>query len=311
MRAVRASGGKIEVADVPRPSGEGVRVRVRSAGICGSDLKMLEIGYPIAGTLGHEMAGELDDGTPVAIEPLAPCGRCDPCLSGRYNLCVRGPDMVLGVALDGGMAEQLRVPERALVPLPRAVRVQDACLIEPLAVAVHGLRRIGLEAGARVAVVGGGAIGLCAVAAARASDCPVDLVARHDAQLAAGERLGAGSPAGDYDVVIDCAGTESSARRAAELARPGGTLLLLGSYWEGMMLPADLVPIKELTLVPASMYAKRGGSRDIDVAAALLGARPAIAEALITHRLPLEAAAEAFETAADRRSGAIKVVLEP
>ncbi len=311
MRAVRASGGKIEVADVAAPTGEGVRVRIRSAGICGSDLKLLETGYPLAGTLGHEMAGELDDGTPVAIEPLAPCGRCEHCTTGRYNLCVRGPEMVLGIGQDGGMAEQMLVPERALVPLPRAVRVEDACLIEPLAVAVHGLRRVGLEAGTRVAVVGGGAIGLCAVAAARASACPVDLVARHDAQLAAGERLGAGLAAGDYALVVDCAGTESAALRAAELARPGGTLLLLGSYWEGMTLPGDLIAMKELTLVPSSMYAKSGGSRDIDVAASTLGARPAIAEALVTHRLPLEAAAEAFATAADRKSGAIKVVLEP
>ena len=312
MRAVRSSDGRAQVVDVPEPSGEGVTVKIRSAGICGSDLKMLEIGFPLAHTLGHEMAGELEDGTPVAIEPIAPCGACDGCSRGEYNLCERGPEMVLGVGLDGGMAERVRVPARALVPLATGVPLADACLIEPLAVAVHGLRKAGLPAGSRLAVIGGGAIGLCAVAAAVANGCTVDLFARHDAQSEAGARLGAGdAAASDYPIVLDCAGTESSARQAAELARPGGTLLLLASYWEGMTLPGDLIPMKELTLVPASMYCRSAGARDIDIAASMLTARPSIADALISHRLPLDAAEEAFRIAGDRKAGAIKVVLEP
>ena len=79
MQAVRCREGRVQLVDVPDPRGEGVTVRIRSAGICGSDLKMLEIGFPLACTLGQEMAGELSDGTPVAIEPIAPCGDCDGC----------------------------------------------------------------------------------------------------------------------------------------------------------------------------------------------------------------------------------------
>ncbi len=110
------------------------------------------------------------------------------------------------------------------MPLPAGVALGDACLVEPLAVVLHGLRRAGLRGGERVAVIGGGAIGLCAVAAARAAGAEVALVARHDAQRAAGERLGAGARAsGSYDLVIDAAGTESALAqrgRAVPAGRP-------------------------------------------------------------------------------------------
>jgi len=312
MRAVRAREGAVEVVDVAPPAGDGVRVKIRSAGICGSDLHMLQVGFPLAHTLGHEMAGTTPDGTPVAIEPLLPCGACPRCLDGDYNLCGRGPGIVIGVAHDGGMAEEILVPERCLVPLPGGVRAEDACLVEPLAVCVHGLRRAALRGGERVAVVGGGSIGLCAVAAARAGGARVDLVARHDAQLAAGERLGASAAQDDgYDLVVDAAGTKSALERCAALARPGARLLLVASYWGGLELPGFAVCMKETTVIPASMYSRGGAARDIDVAASTLAGAPELADALITHRYPLEAAPEAFATAANRAAGAIKVVLEP
>ena len=312
MRAVRAHGKSVEVVEVPAPAGDGVRVRVASAGICGSDLHMVAGGFVGARVLGHEVAGVSEDGTPVAIEPLSPCGACAPCVRGDYNLCEHGPRIIHGVGRDGGMAEEMRVPARALVRLPAGVALGDACLVEPLAVALHGLRRAGLRGGERVAVVGGGAIGLCAVAAARAAGAEVALEARHDAQRAAGERLGASArPAGAYDLVVDAAGTESSLAKAAELARPGGRAALLGSYWTPVAFPGFALCMKEVGVIPASMYGRAGAVRDIDAAAALLAATPELPRAIITHRFPLAAAAEAFAAAADRKTGAIKVVLEP
>jgi threonine dehydrogenase-like Zn-dependent dehydrogenase len=312
MRAVRCQGGSVAVADVPSPGGDGVRVRIRSAGICGSDLHLVGGGFPLAHTLGHEMAGLTPDDTPVAIEPLLPCQSCEHCRVGAYNLCVRGPSIVIGTGHDGGMAEEIRVPEHCLVRLPAGARPEDACLVEPLAVAVHGLRRARLRGGQRVAVVGGGSIGLCALAAATSAGAAVGLVARHEAQREAGRRLGASaSPEGEHDLVIDAAGTESALEQAVGLCRPGGTLLLLATYWSGLSLPGFALCMKEVSVVPASMYGREGAARDVDVAAGLLAARPEIARTLITHRFPLEAAPEAFRAAADRSAGAIKVVLEP
>jgi len=311
MRAVRAHDRVVELVDVPRPSGDGVRVRIRAAGICGSDLHLVDTGFPLSHTLGHELAGVTPDGTAVAIEPILPCGECANCTRGAYNLCRLGPGMLLGIQHDGGMAEEVVVPERCLVPLHPAVPVANACLVEPLAVVVHGLRRAGLRGGERVAVIGGGSIGLCSVVAARAAGARVDLVARHDAQRAAGARLGAGEPSGTYDLVIDAAGTKSALEAALPLCRPGARLLLVATYWGGLELPGFPLCLKEVDVIPASLYSREGASRDIDVAAAILARTPDVADAMITHRFPLDAAPEAFTTAADRKSGAIKVVLEP
>jgi len=311
MRAVRFAEGKVVVRDTPSPSGDGVRVRVRSIGICGSEVHMLEKGFPVSGVPGHEFAGELEDGTPVGVEPLAPCGGCDQCATGNYNMCRIGPRMVLGVGRDGGMAEEAIVPERSLVYLPANVDVMDACLIEPLAVALHGLRKAGLDGSMRVAVVGGGAVGLCAVATAAHAWAEVGLVARYPHQVEAGARRGAKDVDGTYDLVVECAGTDSAVSEAVRLCRPNGRLLLLGTFWEGLNLPHYAVAQKDLTIFVALMYAMSGVGRDCDLAAALLAGNPEIARCLITHRLPLEEAPKAFEIASDREAGAIKVVLEP
>jgi threonine dehydrogenase-like Zn-dependent dehydrogenase len=140
----------------------------------------------------------------------------------------------------------------------------------------------------------------------------VDLEARHDSQREAADRLGAGTVTGAYDVVIEAGGTASALARAVELCRPGGRVVLLGTYWDGgVVMPGMEICMKEIELVPACMYSRSGPSRDFDVAVAMLAGRPAIAATLITHRFPLDAAAEAFAVARDRAAGAIKVVLEP
>jgi len=297
------------MVEVPAPDGEGVRVRVASAGICGSDLHLEEWNLPV--TVGHEFAGWLSDGTPVAIEPMAPCGDCPNCRSGAYNLCRLVPSNLLGVARDGGMADECIVPSSSIVPLADGVSVRDACLVEPLAVAVHGVRRGRVSDGDRVAIVGGGAIGQVAVAAAQAAGATVDLEARHEHQSEVASALGAGATTEGYDVVIEAAGTESALVRAVALCRPGGRLVLLGSYWDPVTMPGLQMSMSEVDVLPSTMYARSASARDIDVAAGILACRPELPVHLITHRFPLDAVREAFATARDRTSGAIKVVLEP
>ena len=313
MKAVRCEHGKVHLTEVERPQGEGVRVKVSSVGICGSDLHLLTSGFPITSTLGHEIAGVTANGIPVAIEPIVACGHCTYCLAGEYNLCVQGAfATTMGVGRDGGMAEEMIVPERCLVPLPSGLAVADACLIEPLAVALHGLILSGATSRDRIAIIGGGSIGQCAVAGAKAITNDVSLVARHDSQKAAGERLGAHLGAeGTYDLVVDCAGTSASLAECVGFAKPGGTLLLLATYWEGLTLPGFEVTGKQLKIVTSASYARHGMVRDVDVAASLMARNPAIAEAIITHRLPLDAAVEAFDIAGNRAAGAIKVTLSP
>jgi threonine dehydrogenase-like Zn-dependent dehydrogenase len=312
MRAVRHTENGIEVVDVPRPeAGDGrVRVTVRAAGICGSDLHMLTWG-PMPVTLGHEIAGHLDDGTPVAVWPLAACGECDRCVAGEVSQCRRAVRRSLGIGRDGGMADELVVEERCLVPLPEGLDVAEASLVEPVACSLHALRRAGLQADERVAVVGAGAIGLAAAAVAHAWGCAVDVLARHDSQRTAAERIGVGTgPEGEYDVVVDAAGTDTALVTCFDLLRPGGTLALVASYWEPVQFP-QFFSLKEPVIVGSNMHGHGENDRDMDAAAQVLAEVPEVAPAIITHRLPLDRAGEAFAAAGDRAAGAIKVLLEP
>lgn len=321
MKAVRCIDGRMRLCDVPRPvprDGQ-VLVAVASAGICSSDLHMARLGLldPQV-TVGHEIAGRLVDGTPVVVEPVTPCGqRCDFCDGGDYNLCPASVRQVLGIGADGGMAEYVAADAAGIVPLGGiGDGIRDASLVEPLAVGVHGLRLADVGAGSggrRILVIGGGALGLCAAAAARHDGAEVAVLARHDAQRAAADRIGAGEVGdGRYDLVVDAAGTPEALAEAARRARRGGTLLLLANYWgTDIVLPGGSVMFKELRILTGIMYGRGPSGRDIETAAAVLENNPEVARALITHRFPLDAVDEAFAAAARRAEGAIKVVLDP
>ncbi len=310
MRAVFLNEGKVEVRDIEELSGDGIKVHVKSAGICGSDLHMRELKFPMECASGHEVAGVLDNGTPVVVEPLIPCGACDYCQTGNYHLC----PMVgtLGITINGGMADEVIVPERCLVSLPSNVNVKDACLIEPVAVAIHGIRKANPDGNERAAVIGGGAIGLCAVAAAKPVCAEVGLAARYPHQIETGNRLGAKEIDGLYDIVLECAGTESAVNQAMDICKPAGKIVMLGTFWDGgIVFPQLAAMLREIQVINSYTYAEIDGKRDFDVAAELLAENPDLADTLITHRFPLEEAEQAFAVAADRKSGAIKVVLEP
>jgi threonine dehydrogenase-like Zn-dependent dehydrogenase len=209
------------------------------------------------------------------------------------------------------MADRILVDPRCLIPLPTGLTPSDACLVEPIACSVHAFRRAGVSGTDRVAVVGAGSIGLGAAAVAKWRGCSVDVAARHPAQRSAAEAIGAGlAPEGEYDVVVDAAGTSGSMERCIELLRPGGTLVLVSTAWEPMQFPAFFMN-KEPTIYTATMHGERSGGSDMADAAQLLADLPQVAPAVITHRFPLSKAADAFGVAADRSAGAIKVVLEP
>jgi threonine dehydrogenase-like Zn-dependent dehydrogenase len=173
------------------------------------------------------------------------------------------------------------------------------------------MRKAGLEGGQRVAVIGGGTTGLCAIAVARASNAIVGLSARYSHQIAAGELLGAKEIEGQYDLVVECAGTEKAVNQAIKLCRSGGKILMLSTHWSGLTFPQMAAQQKEIAIVLSFMYTSSGPGRDFDIAAMLLAGHPEIAKALITHRYPLAEVKQAFAVARDRKAGAIKVVLEP
>jgi len=310
MRAVRNTVQGISVVEVNAPQGQGIRLDIVSAGICGTDVSFAAGGVD-GFTYGHEFAGIAADGRGYAVEPTIYCGQCDQCREGHVQRCTAGEHGHLGVFQDGGMTDALLVPDYTLVPLPEGLDARDACLVEPASVAWHGVRRAALCPGERLAVVGGGSVGLLAAAAARRMGHAVDIETRHPHQREAAERLEAGYPHGTYDVVIDAAGSASGLAKCAELARPGGRVVLLGVYPETVPIPSIVSLVKELTFVHAIAYGRHDGIRETEEAAAMLADNPDIAKSVITHRFPLRDASEAFRAAGDRASGAIKVVLHP
>ena len=311
MRAVRNTPNGPAVVDVTEPSGANrVLVDVVASGICSSDLLGIDMG-PEPVTLGHEFSARAPSGEIVAVLPNVACGACDQCLEGRVQLCRGLRPTIHGFFCDGGMAEAVAVAPSSLVPLPQTVDGRDACLVEPLAVALHTVNRLALQPGAQVLVVGAGAIGLCCVAVLRDLGIESAVEARHEHQRRAAEVLGAQSAkASEYDAVIEAAGTQSAFDTAVARARPGSSIALAATYPTGVRFGIE-VSLAEVSLVPAFTYGHHHGSREFDDAASLLGRIPELADALITHRFPLEDAPEAFRVASDRRSGAIKVVLEP
>ncbi len=161
--------------------------------------------------------------------------------------------------------------------------------------------------------MGAGALGLlAAVGARRLGSEDVALEARHPHQRAAGERLGARIGAdGLYDVVVEAAGTEASLARCAELVAPGGTVVVLGVHLGPVQL--NWMPLfnREARIIPSLGYCAHDGGREMADAAAMLADEPDIARTLITHRFPIEDAAEAFRVAGDKTTGALRVIIEP
>ena len=311
MKAVRSVQGGVAVVELDEPPGTGELLHMKATSICGSDLSYIRFGS--RSILGHELAGLREDGTPVVVEAIYGCMECAQCARGAYNLCPTHGQRALGISADGGMAEYFRAPAARLVALPPGLGVHEASLVEPAAVSWHALRLAGTGPQTRVAVVGAGALGLLAVAGARRLGATeVALGARHPYQKEAGERLGGDvDPEGLYDVVVEAAGTQESLARCGELVAPGGTIVVLGVHFGPVQL--DWMPLfhKEARVIPSLGYCAHDGGREMDDVAAMLADDPDIARTLITHRFPIEDAAEAFRVASERASGAVRVVIEP
>ena len=251
--------------------------------------------------LGHEFAGVLDDGTPVAVDPGNQCGVCALCAGGLRHLCIDNP--ILGDRRSTAVSPNgCCVRPEALVPLPAGLPVEHACLVEPVAVSIHGTggrrdRRRRASRGRRRREHrphrGRGRRGVAV--RGRASKPATTRSARRASGSAR-----RGPAEGEYDVVFEAAGTQSAVDRALELVRPGGTVVFLSTLWDPVTIPGVAAMMKEITMKWAFTYAQHGGGRDLDTAAALLARRPEIADTLITHRLPLTDAPAAFRLAEQR-----------
>jgi threonine dehydrogenase-like Zn-dependent dehydrogenase len=252
MKALVYTGPKtLVVRDEPDPqANEDVIVRVHVCGICGSDMHAY-LGHderrPPPQILGHEAIGVATSGTHegkrVAINPLVTCGDCNACRGGRPHVC-RSRQIMSMMPRAGAFAELVRVPETNLNAVPDGLATEVAALSEPLAVAYHavnlGERALHLPlAGAHIAVMGGGAIGLCVAQVLESRGAHNVLIAETSeirraridiaGRFASYDPTGSRAPqAASVDLVLDAYGGKASRAEASRIVAPGGVIVHIG-----------------------------------------------------------------------------------
>ncbi len=338
MRAAFIAGrDQIEVRDIDVPALDtgDVLVRVRNCGICGSDLHALRGDLPARKSIpcGHEVSGEIAAvatdvtgfavGDRVTLAAATGCGACSYCTRGAEHLCQRRS--FLGMTYPGGMAEYVRVPAKAVHTLPDGVDYELGALAEPLAIPVHGLHLANLKAGERVLVLGAGAIGLLTTMAAKAMGagevvCTYRYPHQRDAALAVGaegvyeatelgmDGLRRDLPGHPIDLVVEAVGGQADTlEQAISLVKPGGRVLVLGIFSQPKAINPLLMALREVHLFATQGYCQSPERSDVATAIEILAGDPGRARGIISHRLPLDEAAEAFRIASDKSSGSLKV----
>ena len=344
MKAIVLHGAKdlrLENLNMPDLLPGMVLLRIKRVGICGSDLHYFEHGYcgsfvpsrPFI--LGHELTAEvaaicnpsstLTIGSRVTVNPARACGFCDYCKSGRSNLCRN--TIMLGSGstnppTNGAMAEYVMVREDQCHLLPDEIDDGIGAMIEPLAVALHAVKRSGNISGKRILVTGGGTIGLLTALSAKAFgavpvavsdivserrksalDAGVDLIldpSQEDIQEKVRDITGDG-----FDVIFEASGAAPALRQAFDLVKPGGTIVQIGTLiTEDIPLPANQVMVKEINFIGSFRYGNIFDEAIRLVASGRINLRP-----FITGTLPLNDFNKAMHLAGDKLH-ALKVQVE-
>jgi L-iditol 2-dehydrogenase len=266
-----------------------VRVRIRAALTCGTDLKVFKRGYHAnmirpPSVFGHELAGEISEistgvrgwriGDRVVVANSAPCGRCYYCKNHQEGLC---DDLLF---LNGAYAESIAVParivEKNMLRLKKTTSFRDAALVEPLACAVQGWNDLQIHKGQNVLVIGSGPLGLMFVALARADKCHVTVAGRGDARLKAARVLGANQvidvggahdfvgvikeqTTKPFDAVVEAVGKPETWEAAVQLVRIGGKVNFFGGCPSGTTVSLDTARLhySNITLIASFHHTPR------------------------------------------------------
>lgn len=330
MKSVRLHGtGDLQLHDENVPvAGVGEKlVRVKSVGVCGSDLHWFgeggigdaKLDRPLV--LGHEMSGVTSDGQRVAIDPAVPCGYCEFCEHGHPNLCSNLIFAGHGKT-DGSLREWMAWHERSLFPIPDALSDDDGAMLEPLGVAIHTVDLGKVKPGMSVGVFGCGPIGLLILQMAKLAgasnivatdkllhrvEAAKALGASHAFPADDGRELGeirAATSGRGVDVAFDAAGTPDAVDMSFAAVAVGGKVILAGIPDEDRTsFTASIARRKGLTIKLVRRM-KHTYPRAIElVSKGLVDVR-----SLVTHRFPLEQAVEAFRVA-QRREG-LKIIIK-
>lgn len=303
-----------------QPPGEGeVRLDVAYVGICGTDLHIrhgaMDRRVDIPAVIGHEMSGRIgavgpgvtgwSAGDPVTVMPLRWCGTCAACRAGHRHVCQNL--VFVGIDAPGAMQQSWTVPQHLLVPLPADVRLDHAALAEPVAVAVHDVRRAALRAGETALVVGGGPIGLLIALVARAEGAEVLVSEPNPYRRGVAGRLGlttvdplstaVDGQVSDWTdgagvaVAFEVSGTRPGLATATTSLGVRGRLVVVAIHNEPQPLELFRFFWRELTLIGARVYERADFERAVELVAS--GHIPA--DVLVSRIEPLRRTEEAFD----------------
>lgn len=296
--------------DVPRPGPGEALLRVRRVGICGTDLHIfqghLDHRVPKGGIIGHETFAEVVEapadsgfakGDRVVVEPTISCGECRACAMGAYYLCYQLK--VMGVDLPGGMREYWAAPAKLMIKVPDSLNDDDAGLVEPLAVAVHDVRRAALKRGDSALVFGGGPIGalialVCRnlgvrVAVAELNPFRIDMLRALGLEVVGPEKNvlrfadewtgGIG-----VDVAFEVTGNPAAAKIVTDVVRVWGTVSIVAIYAEPVPVNLYRMFARELVMQGARLYERS----DWEEAIRLAATKAVPVAPLVSRKIPLE-----------------------
>lgn len=325
---------KIEIKDIEKPKikDDEVLIKVKSTGICGSDLHAYRGVHPFRKppvVLGHEVSGIIEElgknitefkiGDKVTVEPNIGCSKCEYCSEGHYNLCEQ--KKVPGVSdWTGTFSEYFVAPGKTIYKLSDNLSFDEGALIEPLAVGVHAVRQAGIKLGDSVAILGAGTIGLMnLVAAKQAGATKIFITDFLDYNLGKAKQLGADyalnpsrekvsekikevSPYGVNKVIITAA-FKPAWEEALRISKKGGDICVVGMFEEEIGVNFLDMLMTQKSIMTSWLYLREDFITAIEIA------KKVNLKPLITHKLSLHKASEGLKKMDERKENIIKIIL--
>jgi threonine dehydrogenase-like Zn-dependent dehydrogenase len=316
MKAAYYDGTKISLHnDYPDPKQGEALVKVRLAGICGTDLEMIQGYASYTGVLGHEFVGEVIEsankdliGKRVVGEINTGCGKCSMCTTGLERHCPQRT--VLGIyKRDGAFAQYLTLPEKNLHVIPDSISDEQAVFVEPLAAAFEIEEQLKIELDSKIAILGDGRLAQLITRVLRINHKNITCFGKHQNKLQLLSKLGIKTKIGitpedehTFDIVVEATGSESGFLDTMRLAKPRGTVVLKSTMASKNKLDLTAAIVNEITFVGS-----RCGPFRPAIQALITGA--VTVDDLIDSVYPLDNLAEALDAA--KRPERLKIFLRP
>ena len=327
----------IEFHEVDRPQAKNgeVIVKTHRIGICGSDIHVFQGEHPFTTypvTQGHEISGVIESvgegvhdlviGQKVTIQPQQVCGLCFQCVNGKYNLCEQLK--VMGFQAPGMASEFFAVDSEKIIPLPSSMTFDDGAMIEPVAVAVHAIRRIANIKGIKIVVIGAGPIGNLVAQVGKgmgaesvlitdiseyrlsvAKDCGIDHIANTRA-IDMGDAIQKAFGTDKADVIFDCVANDITMGQAIRYARKGSMIVLVGVYVGMANIDLALLNDHELDLNTSMMYRREDFLDSIK----LITEKKVFLSPLQSHHFPFKQYSDAYKYIEENREKSLKILID-